>query len=89
MWHEMNKTDSVMSQKTVAITFLKLTTVLNLFNIPTHAPIIYTLQITKFTLKHLKFAPTCFGPFLRPSSGGSWTVLYAVTKLRLVDARPL
>jgi hypothetical protein len=38
MWHGMNKTDSVMSQKTVApssssqlvaITFLKLTTVLN------------------------------------------------------------
>jgi hypothetical protein len=31
MQHEMNKTDSVMSQKTVAIAFLKLTTVLNFF----------------------------------------------------------
>jgi hypothetical protein len=31
MWHEMNKTDSVMSKKTVAITFLKLATVLNFF----------------------------------------------------------
>ena len=40
-------------------------------------------------LKHLKFAPTGFGPFLKPSSGGSWTVLYAVTKLRSVDVRLL
>jgi hypothetical protein len=59
------------------------------FNILTHAPIIYTLKGTKFTLKHLKFAPTCFGPFLRPSSGGSWTVLYAVNKLRSVDVGSL
>jgi phenylpropionate dioxygenase-like ring-hydroxylating dioxygenase large terminal subunit len=59
------------------------------FNIPTHAPIIYTSKSTKFTLKHLKFAPTCYGPFLRPSSGGSWTVCYAVTKLRSVDVRSL
>jgi len=61
-------------------------------NIPTHASIIYTLKGTKFTFKHLKtqkFAPTCFGPFLRPSSGGSWTVLYAVTKLRSVDVHSL
>jgi hypothetical protein len=53
------------------------------FNIPTHAPITYTLQSTTYTLeplKHLKFAPTCFGPFFRPSSGGSWTVLYAVMR---------
>jgi hypothetical protein len=37
------------------------------FNIPTHAPITYTLKSTKFTTKHfknLKFVPTCFGPFL-------------------------
>jgi len=33
------------------------------FNIPTHAPTIYTLKSTKFTLKHLKPAATCFGPF--------------------------
>jgi hypothetical protein len=36
-------------------------------------------------LKHLKFAPKCFGSFLRPSSKGSWTVFYAVAKLRSVD----
>jgi hypothetical protein len=62
------------------------------FNIPTHAPIIYTLKNTKFTLKHLKhlkIAPTCFGPFFRLYSGGSWTVLYAVTKLRSVGVRSL
>jgi hypothetical protein len=29
------------------------------FNIPNHASIIYTLRSTKFTLKHLKFAPKC------------------------------
>ena len=40
-------------------------------------------------LKHLKFALTRFGPFLRPSSGGSWTLLYAVSKLRSVDERSL
>ena len=39
-----------------------------------------------YYLKHLKtfflkVAPTCFGPYLRPSSGGLWAVLYAVTKL--------
>jgi hypothetical protein len=33
-------------------------------NIPSHAPIIYTLKSTKFTLKHLRFAPTCFCLFL-------------------------
>jgi len=36
------------------------------FNIPTDAPITYTLKSTKFTLKHLKhlkFAPAYFGPF--------------------------
>jgi hypothetical protein len=31
MYHEMNKTDSVMSQMTVAIAFLKCTTVLDFF----------------------------------------------------------
>jgi hypothetical protein len=59
------------------------------FNIPTHVPTIYTLRSTKFTLKHLKFAPTCFGPFLRPSSGGSLAVLHAVTKLTSADVRSL
>jgi len=43
------------------------------------------LKSTKFTLKHLKFAPTCFGPFFRPSLGGSWTVLYAVFCHRVYD----
>ena len=59
------------------------------FNIPTHAPTIYKLKSTKFTLKHLKLAPTRFDPFLRPSTGGSLAVLYAVTKLRSVDVRSL
>jgi len=62
------------------------------FNIPTHALIINTLKSTKFTLKHLKTLKICpymFRSILRPSSGGSWTVLYAFTKLRSVDARSL
>jgi len=29
------------------------------FNIPTHAPIIYTLKNTKFTSKHLKTLKIC------------------------------
>jgi len=43
------------------------------------------------TLKNIfkKLSPTCFGPYIRPSSGGSWTVLYAVTKLNSVDVRLL
>ena len=32
-----------------------------------------------------QFAPKLFGPFLRPSSGCSWTVFYAVTNLRSVS----
>jgi hypothetical protein len=58
-------------------------------NIPTHAHTIYTLKALKFTLNTQKLAPTCFGPILRPSSGGSWTVLCQVTKLRSVDIRSL
>ena len=34
-------------------------------------------------------APTCFGPYLCPSSGGSWALLCAVTKLVSVDVRSL
>jgi len=59
-----------------------------LFNIPTHAPIIYTLKRTKFTLKHFKTQALPLHVsvhFFRPYSGGSWTVIYAVTKLRSVD----
>jgi len=45
-------------------------------------------------LKHLKiFLKTCPYMFrsiyIRPSSGGSWAVLYAVTKLNSVDVRSL
>jgi len=44
-------------------------------------------------LKHLKHfkkpAPTFFGPYLRPSSGGPGAVLYAITKLNSVGVRSL
>jgi hypothetical protein len=36
-----------------------------------------------------RFAPTCFGPYLRPSSGGSRAVFYAVTELNSVDVLSL
>jgi len=43
-------------------------------------------------LKHLKvflkkLAPTCFGPYLRPSLGGSWAVLCAFTNEPPEDGR--
>ena len=52
---------------------------------------LYTLQKTlKFTLKTLKNLPLHVSvSFLRLSSGGSWTVLCQVTKLRSVDIRSL
>ena len=53
-----------------------------------HGSIMYTLKSTKFTLKHLKTLKICpymFQSVFRPSSRGSWTVLYAVTNLRSVD----
>jgi hypothetical protein len=41
-------------------------------------------------LKHFsEVAPTCFGPYVRPSSGGSRAVLCAVTKFDSVDVRSL
>ena len=45
----------------------------------------FTTLILK-TLKNIfkKLTSTCFGPYMRPSSGGSWAVLYAVTKLNSV-----
>jgi hypothetical protein len=43
---------------------------------------------TENTWKHFKkLAPAWFGPYLRLSSGGSWAVLYVVTKLNSVDVR--
>jgi hypothetical protein len=60
------------------------------FNIPTHAHTIYTLKSTKIHFKTLKNLPLHVSvPFLRPSSGGSWTVLRQVTKMRSVVIRSL
>jgi len=54
------------------------------FNIPTHVHTIYILTSTKIRNKTLKNLPLYVSvPFLRPSSGGPWTVLCQVTKLRL------
>jgi hypothetical protein len=49
----------------------------------TGAPIIYILKSTKFTLKHLKtlkICPCMFRSIFRPSSGGSWTVPWRLSK---------
>jgi len=60
------------------------------FNIPTHAHTIYTLKSTKIYIKTLKNLSLHVSvPFLRPSSGGSWTVLCKATKLRSVNIRLL
>jgi len=60
------------------------------FNIPTHAHTVYSLKSTKVHIKTLKNVPLHVSvPFLRPSSGGPWTVLCQVTKLRSVDIRSL
>jgi len=60
------------------------------FSVPTNAHNIYTLKSTKIHIKTLKNLPLHVSvPFLRPSSGGSWTVLCQVTKLRSVDIRSL
>jgi hypothetical protein len=40
-------------------------------------------------MKTLKTCPYMFRSILRPSSGWSWTVIYAVTKLRSVDVSSL
>ena len=41
----------------------------------------------RWVFKKCMIAPTCFGPYLRPSSGGPRAVLYAVTKSNSVDVR--
>ena len=55
----------------------------------------HQLRLTFKTLKKLlkkpfsDVTPTCFGPLIRPSSGGSYAVLCAVTRLGSADLRSL
>jgi len=37
----------------------------------------------------VKVTPTCFGPLIRPSPGGAYALLYAVTRLSSADLRSL
>jgi len=49
-----------------------------------------TFKTLKNCLKHFSDdTPTCFGPLIRPSSGGSYAVLCAVTRLGSADLRSL
>jgi hypothetical protein len=55
-----------------------------------HTHNIHTLKSTNIYIKTLKNSPLYVSvPFLRPSSGGSWTVLCQDTMLRSVDIRSL
>jgi hypothetical protein len=58
------------------------------FNIPTHAPIIYTLKSTKFTLKHLTFAlfmfRSIFKTIFRGARGQYFMQLLSTSPLKMV-----